>query len=99
MGKTIVIDEDLHDRMKKYCKENKIKINDFISGLIDDHLNFMLEKKSLLPMILKNSRGEIVETIICNDLSSEYKKNLPKELTLMRSTFSGDGFIANYIQK
>ena len=41
---------DLHKKMKKYCKENKLKLNDFVSSLIEDHLNFMLEKKSLLPL-------------------------------------------------
>jgi len=100
MGKTVILDNELHDKMKNYCKKNKLKLNEYLNSLVKDHLNFKLENKSLLPMVLKNTRGEIIETIICTSISSEYKKNLPKELTLMRSSsIDGNGYIENYIQK
>ena len=36
--KTIIIDAELHSKLKKYCKENKLKINEYVNGLIEDHL-------------------------------------------------------------
>jgi len=70
-----------------------------VNGLIEDHLSFTLKEKSLLPMVLKNNKGDIVEVLICNEISPEFKNNLPKSLTLIRNTHDGSGFIANYIQK
>ena len=97
--KTIIIDEKLHQELKKYCKKNKLKINEYVNGLIEDHLSFTLKEKSILPLVLKNNKGEIVETVICNEISPEYKNNLPKGLTLIRNASDGSGFIGNYIQK
>ena len=98
MSKTIIIDDDLHTKLKNYCKKNKLKINEYVNILIEDHLSFTLESKSQLPLVLK-SNNEIVETIICNEISSEYKNSLPKSVTLIRNTKDGTGFVANYYQK
>lgn len=98
-GKTIILDEELHKNLKIYCKKKKLKLNAYVNGLIEDHLSFTLKEKSLLPMILKNNKDEIVETLICTEISSDFKNNLPKSLTLIRNTQDGSGFIANYIQK
>lgn len=99
MGKTVILDSEVHERVKKHCKKNNIKINEYINSVINDHLNFTLENKSILPRVLKNPKGEIIETLICNEISSEYRKNLPKEVTLMRIVSDGNGYIANYFQK
>jgi hypothetical protein len=96
--KTIIIDAELHKNLKKYCKKNKLKINQYVNKLIEEHLSFTLESKSELPLILKDSKGEIVETIICNEISPEYKNSLPKSLSLLRSTKDGSGFIATFKQ-
>lgn len=98
IGKTIIVDEELHKSLKIYCKKNKLKLNEYVNGLIEDHLSFTLKEKSLLPMVLKNNNGDIIEIIICTEISPEFKNNLPKSLTLIRNT-QGCGFIANYIQK
>jgi hypothetical protein len=98
-SKTIIIDAELHTKLKKYCKENKLKINEYVNGLIEDHLSFTLKEKSVLPLVLKDSKSEVVETIICYELSPEYKNSLPKSLSLIRNTKDGSGFVANYIQK
>jgi len=98
-SKTIIIDAEIHEKLKKYCKANKLKINEYVNGLIEDHLSFTLKEKSVLPLVLKDSKGEIVETIICNEISPEYKNSLPKSITLIRSTKDGTGFVANYYQK
>lgn len=97
--KTIIIDEKIHEKLKKYCKKNKLKINEYVNDLIENDLATTLNNKSTLPLILKNNKGEIVETLICNEISPEYKNNLPKSLTLIRNTKDGSGFIANYTQK
>lgn len=97
--KTINIDAELHKKLSTYCKSNKLKINEYVNGLIEDHLSFTLKEKSVLPLVLKDSKGEIVETIICNEISPEYKNSLPKSITLIRSTKDGTGFVANYYQK
>ena len=96
--KTIIIDAELHKNLKNYCKKNKLKINEYVNGLIEDHLSFTLEAKSELPLVLKNNKGEIAETIICNEISPEFKNNLPKSISLLRTTKDGSGFIANYRQ-
>lgn len=98
-SKTIIIDVDIHTKLKKYCKENKLKINEYVNGLIEDYLTFNLTEKSVLPLVLKDNKKEIVETIICYELSPEYRNSLPKSLSLIRNTKDGSGFIANYIQK
>jgi len=98
-SKTIIIDAEIHKKLKKYCKDNKLKINEYVNGLIEDHLSFTLKEKSVLPLVLKDSKGEIVETIICNDISPEYKNSLPKSVSLIRNTKDGTGFVANYYQK
>ena len=78
--------------------KNKLKLNDYIEKVLLEHLNFKLESKSVLPQILKDSKGEIVETIICNKISNnEYKNNLPKEITLLR-TVGESGYMATYKQ-
>ena len=99
MSKTIIIDDDLHKQLKNHCQKNKLKINEYVNRLIENHLSFTLESKSELPLVLKNSKGEIVETIICNEISPEFKNNLPKSVTLIRNTKDGTGFVANYYQK
>ena len=99
MGKTVIIEDDLHIQLKEYCNKNKLKINEYINEILDIQIKFTLKEKSELPLILKNSKGEVTETIICSEISSEIKNNLPKSLTLIRNTKDGSGFIANYIQK
>lgn len=98
MKKTINIDAILHERLSKYCKDNKLKINELVNDLIKDHLDFELKEKSLLPLILKDNRGDIFETIICSEISSEYRNSLPKGITLIRNSKDGSGYIANYKQ-
>ena len=96
--KTIVISNNLHDGIKKHCRKNELKLNEYIESILSNHLNFTLEKKSVLPQILKNSKGDVVDEICCTFLSPEFKNNLPKELTLLRNV-GETGFIANYTQK
>ena len=96
--KTIVIEEKLHEKLKKYCKNNNLKINEYVNKILSDHLQFTLESESQLPLTLKNSKGNIVETIICSSISRKYKKNMPTEITLIRNV-DDEGHIANYIQK
>jgi hypothetical protein len=36
--KTLLISETTHDTLKKYCKENSIKINDWVEKLILEQL-------------------------------------------------------------
>ena len=55
--------------------------------------------KHKIPQVLKNTEGEIIDSISCSFISPEFRNNMPKELTLMRNTQEGSGFIANYIQK
>lgn len=43
--KTILIDADLHKRLKLHCVENNIKIKEFISKLIIDVVGGVNEKK------------------------------------------------------
>ena len=56
-------------------------------------------KLTKIPQILRNSENEVVEIIGCNSISPEFKNNLPKEISLIRNTQDGSGFIAIYIQK
>lgn len=93
--KTVNIEQDLHIKLKKFCKTNNLKINELVNEIITDYL---LDNKSELPLIYKNNKGEIIEMITCTSLSIEYKNSMPKELTLMRNA-KNTGFIANYIQK
>ena len=44
------------------------------------------------------NKGEVYETILCNEMSPEYKNSLPKSLTLIRNAKDGTGFIATYKQ-
>ena len=76
-----------------------MKIGEYIEEVLSDHLNFTLKEKSILPLTLKNSKHDVVETIICNSISSEYKNNMPKELTLLRTCEEGIGYIGNYLLK
>ena len=94
--KTLVISENIHEKMKKYCKEKKIKISEYVEKLIENDINI---DDSELPLILKNSNNEIVETIICNDISSEIKNNMPRFITLLKETKDGSGYIGNYTLK
>jgi len=94
MNKTLVIPEEIHKELKKYCKLKKIKISDLITKLIENEL--MIEETEL-PSILRNKDNVIVETIICTELSSEIKNNMPKSLTLMKKNKDGSGYIGNYI--
>lgn len=43
--KTILIDTDLHKRLKLYCVENNIKIKEFVSKLILDVVESKNETK------------------------------------------------------
>ena len=95
--KTIVINIETHQKLKEFCKKNKLKINEYVNNLIEDKL--ILDEKSELPLVLKNSNGDVVETIICNEISSEIKNNMPKSLTLIKTTKDGSGYIGNYIIK
>jgi len=45
MKKTIKIDEDLHTKLKKYSKENSLKLNDWLEKII---------KKEFEKLILEN---------------------------------------------
>lgn len=92
--KTIVIDENIHKQLKKFCERKKLKINEYVNNLIEEQLLF--DEKSELPMILKNSSGDVVETIICNEISSEIKNNMPKNITLLKKTKDGSGYLGNY---
>jgi len=95
--KTLVINQDTHEKLKKYCMEKKKKISKYIELLIEKDMN--IDTTSELPLILKNSNNEIVETIICNDISSEIKNNMPKYITLLKKTKDGSGYIGNYTIK
>jgi len=95
--KTLVISQKIHEKLKKHCKEKKIKINEYVESLIENDLN--IDENSELPLILKNSNNEIVETIICNDISSEIKNNMPRYITLLKKTKDGSGYIGNYTLK
>jgi hypothetical protein len=97
MSKTIIIDDEVHEELRNFCKESKLKINEYVNFLIRERL--LQKTKSKLPQSLMNSEGEIVETIVCNSISPEFKNNLPKEISLIRNTQDGSGFIAIYIQK
>lgn len=92
--KTIVIDKETHKKLKKYCSEKKLKINDLVNKLIENML--LVDGTSELPLILKNTNGDVVEMIICNDISSEIKNNMPKTITLVKTTKDGSGYIGNY---
>ena len=92
--KTIVINLETHKKLKKFCVEKNLKINEYVNNLIEEQL--LIEENSELPLILKNSNGDIVETIICNDISSEIKNNMPKSITLKKTTKDGSGYIGNY---
>jgi len=92
--KTIVIDIETHKKLKIFCKEKKLKINEYVNNLIEEQL--ILNEKSELPLILKNSNNEIVETITCTEINSEIKNNMPKSITLLKTTKDGSGFIGNY---
>ena len=93
MNKTLVIPEETHSNLKKYCKSKNIKISDLVTKLIENEL---LIEDSELPSILKNKDNEIVEIITCTELSSEIKNNMPKSLTLMKKNKDGSGYIGNY---
>ena len=58
-GKTIIIDTEIHKKVKKYCGKNKIKLNEFINGLIEDFIEFEMRDRSVLPLILKLD-GEVL---------------------------------------
>jgi len=94
-SKTVNIDSDLHKKLKKYCSDNNLKINELINELIDDRIS--IKEKSILPLILKD-KGEVYENIICSEMSPEYRNSLPKSLTLIRSSKDGTVFIATYKQ-
>ena len=93
MNKTLVISEDTHLKLKKYCQEKKIKINDFVTKLIENEITI---DENELPSILRNKDGVVVETITCTELSSEIKNNMPKSLTLIKRNKDGSGHIGNY---
>lgn len=95
--KTIIIEESVHKKLKDFCRKNNLKINEYVNLLIEDNIDG--EQKSLLPMVLRNNKGEIVENISCTYISKEYKNSMPKDITLMRNTNEGSGFIGNYSLK
>jgi predicted HicB family RNase H-like nuclease len=39
MNKTIVIENETHNQLKNYCKENSIKLNSWVNNLIKRELN------------------------------------------------------------
>lgn len=96
--KTVVISDELHKSIKKHCKKKGVKLNEYIENVLQDHLDFKLEDKSILPMRLKDDTGDVRETVICIEISGDYKNNLPSELKLMRNIKGDSGFIANYKQ-
>jgi len=91
--KTLVISNETHEILKNHCIKNKIQIGEFVEDVVTEYIKYNSE----LPQILKNS-NETVDVIICNYLSVEYKNSMPKELTLLRNTKDGTGFIGNYKQ-
>ena len=93
--KTVNIDDKIHENLRIFCKENDIKINELLNNIIEDFL--LAKHKSILPLILRNGK-EVYEIITCNSISPETKNNMPKELSLLRNTNDGTGFIANYKQ-
>jgi len=98
MTKTILINTDIHTILKKYCKENNLKINEYVSKLIENNI-LLSTDESELPQILRNNRNEIIEILKCTDISAEIKNNMPREITLLKKSKDGSGFIGNYIQK
>ena len=96
MSKTLVISDEIHKELKKFCKQKKIKINDFISKLIENEI--MLDD-SELPLILRNKDNNVVETLTCTEISSEIKNNMPKTITLIKTHKDGTGYIGNYTIK
>jgi len=96
--RTLVISDELHKILKNQSKKKKVKLSNYVEQILTDHVNFSLEEKSLLPQILKDSKNEIIQTLICNYIGSEMKNNMPKEITLMRTT-NDSGYIGNYILK
>ena len=97
MKKTIVIEDKVHKPLKDYCEKNNLRINNFINQVLSEYV-LSLENGGILPLSHKNDKGEITEMIICTSLSTEYKRHLPKELTLMRKV-GDEGYVAGYIQK
>jgi hypothetical protein len=97
--KTIVIEKEVHQQLKVYCKRHKLKLNEYINNVLQDHLEILkLAEASNLPLILKDNKGQVVDVIYCPSISLNYEKNLPKELTLVRKA-KDEGYIANYVQK
>lgn len=95
--KTIVISDDIHVKMIDYCKAKNIKIGKCIEKILKNYL--LIDDKSILPLILIDSDTNFVEKIECTSLSSDYKNSMPKELTLLRTTRDGSGYIGNYFLK
>ena len=96
MNKTLVISDNTHKTLKKYCQKKNIKINDFITRIIENEISI---DDTELPSILRNKDNDIVETITCTEISSEIKNNMPKSLTLIKTTKDGSGYIGNYVIK
>lgn len=44
--KRIVVDDDVHARMKEYCKKHGYKLNKFTERLIDDYLRNVKSQKN-----------------------------------------------------
>jgi len=95
--KTVNINDELHQKLKKHCRKSGLRINEYVTEIIEEKM--IQPTKSKLPQILRNSENEVIEIIGCNFISSEIKNNLPREISLIRNTQDGSGFIANYIQK
>jgi len=93
--KTVNIDMELHLQLREFCRKKNLKLNEFINKVLNEYL--LVKEKSVLPLILRKE-GEVYEIITCNSISPETKNNMPKELTLLRNTNDGTGFIANYKQ-
>lgn len=45
--KTLKINDDIHEILKKYCKENNLKINSWIESLIKNKIENDKRKRSL----------------------------------------------------
>ena len=43
--KTIKIDENLHEELKKYAKENSLKLNDWVEKLIKKEFEKIISEK------------------------------------------------------
>jgi len=48
MKKSIIINEEIHTQLKKYCDENGLKLQKLVENLIIKHIQNGREKKEML---------------------------------------------------